>query len=94
MLDKSEVNYTRVTIVQEYDLKERLEELGIKREVVTIASVDAINIRPSIKIATIKKAVRLFTKEFITSTKKKINLCLELICFDMRSNLISLYREY
>ena len=37
LLDKGEVNYSRISIVQSYDLKERLEELKVKRYKVTIA---------------------------------------------------------
>ena len=44
--DKGKVNYSRDSIVQASDLKERLEELGVKREEVTIVSVDEINIYP------------------------------------------------
>ena len=60
----------------------------------TIASVDAINMYPSIKISTIKKAVRFFARKLIAATKKTINLCLELIHFGMSSTLISFNREY
>ena len=42
-LDKGKVNYSRFSIVQASDLKERLEEKNLVREEVTIASVDAIN---------------------------------------------------
>ena len=52
-LDKGKVNYSRNSIVQASDLKETLEELGLRKEEVTIASVDAINMYPSIKLATI-----------------------------------------
>ena len=41
-LEKAKVNYSCVSIVQEPDLKERLEELELKRYKVTIASVGAI----------------------------------------------------
>ena len=60
----------------------------IGREEVTIVSVDAINMYPSIKLATIKKAVRFFARTLTTATKKTINLCLELIHFGMSSTLI------
>ena len=89
MLDKGKVNYSRVSIVQAYDLNERLEELKIKRDEVTIVSVDAINMYPSIKLSTIKKAVRLFSRNITAATKKTIKLCLELIHFVMSSTLIS-----
>ena len=64
------------------------------REEVTIASVDAINMYPSIKLATIKKAVRLFARKLNTATKKTINLCLELIHLGMSSTLICFDGEY
>ena len=64
------------------------------REEVTIESVDAINIYPSIKLATIKKAVRFFARTLTTATKKTINLCLEIIHFGMRSTLISFDGKY
>ena len=60
----------------------------------TIASVDAINMYPSIKLATIKKAVRFFARKLTGEVKKKINLFLDLIQFGMSSNFISFNREY
>ena len=57
-LDKGKVNYSQNSIVQASNLKERLEELEVKIEELTIASVDAINMYPSIKLATTRKAVR------------------------------------
>ena len=73
------------------------KEIGRKklvREKVTIASVNAIKMHPSIKLATIKEAVRFFARTITTATKKTINLCLELICFGMSSTLISFNDEY
>ena len=93
-LEKGKVNYSRDSIVQASDLKERLEELGVKREEVTIASVDAINMYPSIKLVTIRKAVRYFARKITKETKKTINLCLELIHFGMSFTLISFDGEY
>ena len=55
----------------------------------TIASVDAINMYPSIKLAKIRKKVRFFTTKLTAATKKTINLFLELIHFGMSSTLIS-----
>ena len=42
-LGKGKVNYSRNSIVQASDLKEKLEEIGLKKKEVKIASVDAIN---------------------------------------------------
>ena len=92
LLDKGKANYSRVSIVKTSDLKERLEELDLKRDKIKIASVNAINMYPSIKLSTIKKAVRLFARKLTTATKKTINLCLDLIRFGMSSTLISFGR--
>ena len=81
-------------VVQDSDLKETLGEMGLKKEEVTIASVDTINMYPLIKLATIKKAVRFFARKLTSETKKKINLCLDLIQFGMSSTLISFDGEY
>ena len=71
-----------------------LEELGLAREEVTIASVGEINMYLSIKIATIRKAVRYFTRKLTRETKKTINLSLDLIYFGMSSTLISFDGEH
>ena len=46
MLDKGKVNHSHVSIVQSSNLKERPKELKVKRDKVTIASVEAINMYP------------------------------------------------
>ena len=88
------MNYSRNSIVQASELKETLKKLGLKKEEVTIASVDAINIYPSIKLETIKKAVIFFARKLTSEVKKTINLCLDLIQFGMSSTLISFDGEY
>ena len=60
----------------------------------TIASVDAINMYSSIKLATIRKVERFFARKLTAATKKIINLFLELIHFGISSTLISFNREY
>ena len=49
---------------------------------------------PSIKIKMTKKETGYFTKRLTTSTKKTINLFLEIIRFEMSSTLISYDGEY
>ena len=61
--------------------------MKIKRYEVKIASFDAINMYPSIKLATIRKVVRFFARTLTSETKNTINLCLELIHFRMISTL-------
>ena len=93
-LDKRKVNYSRNSIVKASDLKEKLEEMGLNKEEVAIASMDAINMYSSIKLATIKKAVRFFARKLTSETKKTINLCLDIIQFGISSALISFDEEY
>ena len=49
---------------------------------------------PSIKLATIRKAVKYFARTLTIDTKKTINLCLYLIHFGMSSTLISIDGDY
>ena len=60
----------------------------------TILSVDVINTYPSIKLSTIKKAVRILARKITEATKKTINLFLELILFGMSSTLMYFDRDY
>ena len=57
IMDKAKVNYSRVSVVQASDQRERLEYLEIKRDGVAISSVDAVNMYPSIQLTTIRTAV-------------------------------------
>ena len=75
-------------------MKETLKELGLKIEEVMIASVHAINMYPSINLATIRKTVRYFARKLTRETKKIINLCLDIIHFGISSTLISFNGEY
>ena len=56
--------------------------------------INDINMYPSIKPVTIKKAVKFFSKGLTTAYKKILNLCLELIRFSMIPNLIYFDGEY
>ena len=94
ILEKAKVNYSCVSIVQASDLKERLKYLKIKRDGLTIASVDAVNIYPSLKFSSIRKAVRFFLRKLNAASKKTINPLLELILFGKITNLISFNGEY
>ena len=61
---------------------------------VTIASIDSVNMYPSIKLTTINRPMRYFTKILTTGTKKTIILSLEIILLGMSSTLISFDGEY
>ena len=68
--------------------------MRLRKEEVTISSVDAIKMYPSSKLATIEKAVRFFARKLTSEVKKTINLCLDLIQFGMSLTLISFEGEY
>ena len=68
--------------------------MKIDRDRATIASGDAKNMYPSIKLKTTRKAVIFFARKLTAETKKTINLCLELIHFGMGSTLISFDGKY
>ena len=60
MMEKVKVNDSRAAIFQKSDMKNILEELDIKIDRVAISLVYAVNVYPSIKLATIRKYVRFF----------------------------------
>ena len=57
-MDKAKDNYSRLEIVQESDLKEKPEEIGISKYEVTIALINDINMHPYIKLMLTNKVVR------------------------------------
>ena len=70
MIYKAKVNNSHISIVQAYDLTERLEKFKIKGYGAAIASVDFVNMYPSIKLATIRKTV-IFSQENLPQKPKR-----------------------
>ena len=62
ILEKNEINYTKFTIVQASQVKEVWDIIKGKRDEVTIASIDAVAMYPSIKSPLVKKAISYFTR--------------------------------
>ena len=58
------------------------------------ASVDDVNMYPSIKLTTIRKVVRFFSRKITAATKKTKNICLDLIHFGMCSTFIYFDKEH
>ena len=77
------MNYKKYTITQASQIKEHWEELEWKREKVTIVSIDAVAMYPSIKSPLVKKAIQFYTKNLPKLELIKIKLCLKLIGFGM-----------
>ena len=62
VLDSNNVKYAKRTIVQSSHLKCQLEELKLKAGQHTIASLDTINMYPSIKFKLIKKPIYYYSE--------------------------------
>jgi len=76
------------TIVQASLLKSQLEELDIRKDDVTLASVDADAMCPSIKCKLVKQVVDHCSRN-LDDNKRTINVCLQMIKFGMGATLIS-----
>ena len=70
IFDSAGVNYMRKTIIQASDLKADLEKKNLNKETHTLASIDAIDMYPSINFTMVKKAVDYFSKNLPTKDKK------------------------
>ena len=57
IFNKNGIDYKISTIIHAAQLKEKLEKLNIKRDEVTIASFDAVEMYPSIKYKLVWHAV-------------------------------------
>ena len=93
-MEKNEINYTKLTIVQASQVKEEWEILNWKRNEVTIASIYSVAMYPSIKFPLVKKAISYFTRNLPKSQKSNVKLCLELIAFGVSSTLLIFEDKY
>ena len=75
-------------------VKEYWEKLEWKREKLTIVSVDAVAIYPSINVPLVKKSIQFYTKNLPKYAMTKINLCLRLVRFGMSSTLLDFQDKY
>ena len=60
----------------------------------TIASIDAVAMYPSIKFPLVKKAISYFTRNLPKSQQSNVKLCLKLIAFGMSSTLLTFEDKY
>ena len=93
-LKNNEKNYTKFTIIQASQVKEEWEILNWKRIEVTISSIDAVAMYPSIKFPLVKKAISYFTRNLSKSQQSSVKLCLKLIAFGMSSTLLTFEEKY
>eukprot|EP00957_Ditylum_brightwellii_P057822 4385019-Ditylum_brightwellii.AAC.1 len=73
ILDNNKANYSRFTIIQASDLKERLEELAVKRSDVTMMLLDIKNMYPSVRLKLICKAPTYYSCALSEEDKTTIN---------------------
>ena len=96
--EKYNINYTKTTIIQASDVKQKLEKLNIKKDDVTITSIDAVAMYPSIQCHMVKKAILYFLstskKEVTEEDKSAINQCLKMIEFSMSSTFLTFIDKY
>ena len=84
----------RKTIIQASDLKEDLEKRRVNKLLHTLASLDAIDMYPSINFDMVKKAADHFSKTLPAKDKETIVKCLEMIEFGMSNTLITFLDKY
>eukprot|EP00957_Ditylum_brightwellii_P203765 15336091-Ditylum_brightwellii.AAC.1 len=91
VLDEHGVNYAKYTIIQSSDLKEKLE---LKRNKVTLMSLDIVNMYPSVRVKLIRKALHHYAKDLPEEAKETINMCMDIVQFGMKSTLIQVKGKY
>eukprot|EP00957_Ditylum_brightwellii_P057457 4356342-Ditylum_brightwellii.AAC.1 len=94
VLDDHGVNYSKHTIVQSSDLKEKLEKCGLKRNEVTLMLLDIVNMYPLVRVKLICKALNHYAKNLPATTRETIDLCMDIVQFGMKSTLIQFRGQY
>eukprot|EP00957_Ditylum_brightwellii_P195404 14888176-Ditylum_brightwellii.AAC.1 len=94
VLDDHRVNYAKHTIVQSSDLKEKLEQCGLKKNKVTLMLLDIVNMYPSIRVKLILKALNYYARDLPATARETIDLCMDIVQFEMKSTLIQFRGRY
>ena len=94
VLEKNEITYTKFTIVQASQVKEEWDILNWKISEVTIASIDAVAMYPSIKLPLVKKSISYLTINLSKIQKSTVKLCPKLIAFGMSYTILTFEEKY
>ena len=94
ILRKNEVNFTERNIQQASELKEKLEQLPIRKSDNTIITLDIEAMYPSVKFIQIERAVKFFLRNAPQEDKETARRCLELVRFGMANTLITFHGKY
>eukprot|EP00957_Ditylum_brightwellii_P194628 14825759-Ditylum_brightwellii.AAC.1 len=89
VLDRNNVNYNRFRIVQSSDLKEKLENLGLTKDNVTLMSLNIKNMYLLVRIKLIKKALEFYSQDLSVEDRQKIKLGMKMVQFGMKSTSVS-----
>ncbi len=88
------MKYSKHTIIQSSHLKVQLEKLEIKWGDVTIASLDIVNMYPSVKYKLIKKAIEYYSQGFDEEERMMIESALAMMKFSMANTLVQFREKY
>eukprot|EP00957_Ditylum_brightwellii_P129999 9914861-Ditylum_brightwellii.AAC.1 len=94
VLDDHRVNYSKRTIVQGSNLKEKLERLKLKWKEITVMSLDIVNMYPLVRVKLIRKALNHYAKDLAGEAKNTINQCMDIAQFGMKITLIQFREKY
>jgi hypothetical protein len=94
IFDAHQVKYSRRNIINAEDLKGRLEELRLVQGEATIASLDVVNMYPSVRFKLIAKAVAYFSRRLPRKQRARVQRCLDLIKFGMGHSLFCFQGRY
>ncbi len=94
VFDLNNVKYAKKTIVQSSHLKCQLEGLNLKAGGCTIASLDIVNMYPSVKFKLIKQAIEHYSKGFTEEEQTIIEASLEMLKFSMGNTIIQFRDKY
>eukprot|EP00957_Ditylum_brightwellii_P047893 3637461-Ditylum_brightwellii.AAC.1 len=94
VLDDNKINYVTFAIIQASDLKEKLEMLNLRRDEVTLMSLDIKNMYPSVQLRLIWKLQKCYVRNLPEEDRRTIEACLEMIKLGMCSTLIQYHGKY
>ena len=84
----------KFTIIQSSDLKQKLESYALSKDDVTITSLDAVKMYPSVKYQLIERAVQYFARDLDSLSYSKVLACLEFIKFGMGHTFLTFGDKY
>eukprot|EP00957_Ditylum_brightwellii_P145655 11089980-Ditylum_brightwellii.AAC.1 len=94
VLGEHRVDYPKHTTIQSLDLKTKLEGLGLRRDEVTMMSLDIVNMYPSIRVKLIKKALQHYSRSLPAEAKQRIKFGMMMVQFEMKNTLVNFHDKF